>query len=319
VGALLGSFFGFKAFLNLPEGAAQKSVYVRSEPLWDKFVSSFGIAKKKVQWDPQEDMPTMPLNFFVQCDNFDVDYYVNSAGMPTGMPSEYHSTLSLFDLRGKKILEKRITVNDPLTYDGITFYQSSYGTIPNASGNAVLNIRRKNDPGTGETIVVALGGVQYVASIDRTFKLVGFAPFGIRDSSTGQVLVYQSMNNEYINPAIRLEVFKEKKLLYASELLKTDPGNPAVTEDYTISFVHYGGTRYTGLQVTKDPGVWVVYTGFFLLCVGPLVSFFGSHRKLWIKLQVRKGRTVITVAGTANKNRIGFEREFNRIVDGIAV
>jgi cytochrome c biogenesis protein len=100
--------------------------------------------------------------------------------------------------------------------------------------------------------------------------------------------------------------------------LKTDQGKPYMPEDYTIGFLHYGGARYTGLQVTRDPGVWVVYTGFILLCIGPLVAFFGSHKKLWIRLQDRNGMTVVTVAGTAHKNRIGFERELNSIADEIA-
>ena len=89
-------------------------------------------------------------------------------------------------------------------------------------------------------------------------------------------------------------------------------------ENYVIRFVELWGARYTGLQVTKDPGVWVVYTGFILLCIGPLIAFFGSHKKLWVRIQDQKGQAVITVAGSANRNRIGFEREFNRIVDEIA-
>jgi cytochrome c biogenesis protein len=70
--------------------------------------------------------------------------------------------------------------------------------------------------------------------------------------------------------------------------------------------------------VTKDPGVWVVYTGFIMLCIGPLIAFFGSHKKLWVRIQERKGKAVILVAGSANRNRIGFEREFNSIVEEIS-
>jgi cytochrome c biogenesis protein len=89
-------------------------------------------------------------------------------------------------------------------------------------------------------------------------------------------------------------------------------------EDYIIKFDQIWGARYTGLQVTKDPGVWVVYTGFILLCIGPLVAFFGSHKKLWVRIQDHKGQAMITVAGSANRNRIGFERDFNAVVDAIS-
>ncbi|HEX9136650.1 MAG TPA: cytochrome c biogenesis protein ResB, partial [Nitrospirota bacterium] len=319
VGALIGSFFGFKAFLNLPEGQASKFVYLRNEPLWDQIMSSLGIAESPVVHSPEGGMPAMPLGYFIRCDNFDVDYYIGPSGIPTGMPSEYHSTLSIFDLNGQKILDKRIRVNDPLTHHGVTFYQSSYGPVPEARGVAVLNIRKKNDvQSSGTTVPIELGAEQYVPSIDRTIKVAGFAPYGLRNPSTGEVQSFRTDNEEYVNPLLALEVYQGKKLAYKTMVLKTDPGQPYMPEDYVISYRGYAGTRYTGLQVTKDPGVWVVYTGFIMLCIGPLIAFFGSHKKLWVRIQERKGKAVILVAGSANRNRIGFEREFNRIVEEIS-
>ena len=317
-GALIGSFFGFKAFLNLPEGSASKVVYLRNEPMWDRLMDSLGIAESPVIPSAQGGVPAMPIGFYVRCDSFDVDYYVNQAGMPTGMPSEYHSTISVYDLDEQKILEKRIRVNDPLSHHGITFYQSSYGTIPNGSGKVMLNFRPKKDPGAaGETVAFDPGVAVYVASIDRTIKVLGLSPYGMRNPATGQVQFYHTENEELINPTVEIEVSRNKKPVYRTQILKTDTGQPYLPEDYLISYRGYWGARYTGLQVTKDPGVWVVYTGFILLCVGPLIAFFGSHRKIWIRIQDRKGQAVIMVAGTVNRNRLGFEREFNALVDEI--
>lgn len=321
IGALIGGFFGFKAFLNLPEGGASKYVYLRNEPMWDRIMASLGIADSAVIYNFEGGVPAMPIGYFVRCDDFDVDYYTNPAGMPTGMPSEYHSTLSVFDLNGQKILDKRIRVNDPLTFHGITFYQSSYGAVPEGQGKgkAVLNIRSKNNPRQpAETVALDLGQAQYIPSIDRTIKATGFSPYGVRNPMTGQVQFYHTDNQEFINPTVELEVSREGKPVYTTYLMKTDTGRPNMPEDYVISYVDYWGARYTGLQVTKDPGVWVVYTGFILLCVGPLIAFFGSHKKIWIRIQDRKGQAVITVAGSSNRNRLGFEREFNRIVGEIS-
>lgn len=318
-GALIGAFFGFKAFLNLPEGRASKVVYLRNEPMWDRIMATLGIAESPVIPNPQDGMPAaMPLGYFVRCDNFDVDYYLDATGMPTGMPSEYHSTLSIFDLEGQKIFDKRIRVNDPLTYHGVTFYQSSYGTIPDMTGKVILKIIPKNNPSEGETITIDPGQAQYVPSIDRTIKVLNFAPYGVKDPATGQVAFYHTENDEFINPTVELGVYKGPKQVYKTFVMKHEAGEPYMPENYVIRFVEVWGARYTGLQVTKDPGVWVVYTGFILLCIGPLIAFFGSHKKLWIRIQDHKGQTVITVAGSANRNRIGFEREFNRIVDEIA-
>lgn len=319
VGALIGSFFGFKAFLNLPEGQASKVVYLRNEPMWDKITAALGIAASSVIPSPDGGVPAMPLGYFVRCDNFDVDYYINQQGEPTSMPSEFHSTLTVFNLERQQVLRKRIRVNDPLTHHGITFYQSSYGTMPDGRGKIILNIRPKNSPESAEeTVSVEPGGSVYVASIDRTIKVLGFQPYGMRNLTTGQVMFYQSQNNEYINPTVEIEVYQGKKPVYKTYLMKTDPGQPFLPESYHIAYGGYFGMRYTGLQVTKDPGVWVVYTGFILLCIGPLIAFFGSHKKLWIRIQDRKGQAVVLVAGSANRNRLGFEREFNLIVEDIS-
>jgi cytochrome c biogenesis protein len=320
VGALIGSFFGFKAFINLPEGRASKVVYLRNEPMWDKLMAALGIAGSPVIPNRDGGVPAMPLGFYVQCDSFDVDYYVSPLGQPTGMPSEFHSTLSLYDLETeKKILEKRIRVNDPLTHNGITFYQSSYGTLPEARGKVLLNVRSKNGPqSVGELVTVDPGAAVYVPSINRTISVLGFAPYGIRNPASGQVMFYQSEHDEYINPTVEIEVYDGKKPVYKTYVMKTDAGQPYLPEGYIISYAGYWGTRYTGLQVTKDPGVWVVYTGFILLCIGPLIAFFGSHRKLWVRVQDRAGQAVIMVAGTVNRNRMGFEREFNMIFDEIS-
>jgi cytochrome c biogenesis protein len=100
--------------------------------------------------------------------------------------------------------------------------------------------------------------------------------------------------------------------------MKVDSSEPSMPENYRISYVDYWGARYTGLQVTKDPGVWIVYAGFIMLCVGPPIAFFGSHRKLWVRIQDRKGQTAVLVGGSSNRNRLAFEREFNSIVEAIA-
>jgi cytochrome c biogenesis protein len=317
IGALIGSFFGFKGFLNLPENQVSSVVYLRNEPLWDKIMAGFGIGTSSVIYDPQVGVPSMPLGFYLRCDDFEVDYYQN-AGRPTGMPSEYWSKLSVFDQQQQKVLDKRIRVNDPLTFHGITFYQSSYGTIPNAAGKIILNVRLKQSQGPGETVVVDPGSSVYVASIDRTIRVTGFAPFGMRDQGTGRVMFYQSQNDELINPTVDLEVLRGKTPVFRTQVMKVDSAEPMMAEDYIISYVDYWGARYTGLQVTKDPGVWIVYTGFILLCVGPVIAFFGSHRKVWVRIRDGKGQAAVLVVGSSNRNRLAFEREFNSIVEEIA-
>ena len=67
---------------------------------------------------------------------------------------------------------------------------------------------------------------------------------------------------------------------------------------------------YTGLQVAKDPGVWVVWLGCTLMVVGIIMAFFMSHKRVWIR--VESGR--VTMGGTASKNQAGFQLQFDTLI-----
>ncbi|RME65014.1 MAG: cytochrome c biogenesis protein ResB, partial [Nitrospirae bacterium] len=109
VGAVIGIFLGFKGFLNLPEGATSEVAYSRTG-------------------QPHK------LGFSIRCEDFDVEFY----GM-SNMPKDYRSRLAVIK-DGKVVLRKEIEVNDPLRYEGYTFYQSSYGMVPGAEGYAILKL-----------------------------------------------------------------------------------------------------------------------------------------------------------------------------------
>ncbi len=114
IGAITGSLVGFKGYVNINEGETISSVPTRR-----------GENKN--------------LNFSVKCNSFQVDFY------PNGAPKDYRSDLSVIR-DGKEVLRKTIRVNDPLDYEGITFYQSSYGRLPDA---ATFEIRGKDGVSLG--------------------------------------------------------------------------------------------------------------------------------------------------------------------------
>lgn len=98
IGAIIGSLFGYKAYVNIVEGTGVTSVQERSGK-------------------------EIPLGFEVFCSKFDVDFYSN------GAPKEFRSILTVKE-NGQPVpgfQDIKIIVNKPLQYKGITFYQSSYG------------------------------------------------------------------------------------------------------------------------------------------------------------------------------------------------
>jgi len=90
--------------------------------------------------------------------------------------------------------------------------------------------------------------------------------------------------------------------------------NPSSFKPYTFFLDGIESRYYTGLQVNRDPGVPLVWLGFFLIIAGLFVTFFISHRRVWVRLSESQGRVSVSVAGTANKNPVGLEKELDRLI-----
>jgi cytochrome c biogenesis protein len=208
---------------------------------------------------------------------------------------------------GKEVMRKAIEVNDPLTYKGITFYQANYGMIPRAPGIVVLNVT--SNSGVSEIKRLNLGETFTIpgTTIEGTIK--DFSP-ALSFDQQGRAFTFSEMMN---NPAVFVD-FREGKEKYAGWLLKRYPETWKTPEGHTVQFIDFWGVQYTGLQVRKDPGVWLVYFGSLVMTLGLFTAFFMSHRKLWVRIVEDKGNTRVSIGALANKNRMSFERKIDKMV-----
>ncbi len=89
-------------------------------------------------------------------------------------------------------------------------------------------------------------------------------------------------------------------------------GNPV------FSFHGLAPWMFTGLQVARDPGVNIVWLGCALMILGIVMAFFLSHRRVWLRLSKgADGRMEVVLAGAANRNRLAFDKAFEKIRDGV--
>jgi len=271
IGALLGSFFGYKAFVNIPEGETIDTVYTQKEK-------------------------PIKLGFGLRCESFSVSYY------NTGAPKEFKSVLTVLE-NGQPVpgLTNRPTiVNDPLSYKGITFYQSSYGQ--SGEGAAYhFNLRRRGSSGEGVHVDMKKGDVATISG-GATLEVI---------ESTQDVRQFMP---EFTGPAAKVRLTTPGK---GSESFVVFKNHPEVEEqrggDIIVGYLGSDEKLYTGLQVAKDPGVWVVWSGCALMVIGIIMAFFMSHKRVWIRLV--NGRAVM--GGTASKNPAAFEQHFESLVEQV--
>jgi len=227
------------------------------------------------------------LGFAVRCNKFWVDFY------PSGQPKEYASDLSILE-NGREVLRKKIVVNDPLQYKGIWFYQSSYGAAGAASATLAVHTP---DGGKGETVSLAAG---------QKKEIPGYGTVSGVD--------YQN-DFQGLGPALLVVLEKPGKPPAQFWLLRAYPNFDRQRGDSRyLSFAGVDQIFYTGLQVAQDPGVNIVWVGCTLMVIGIMIAFFMSHQRLWIRLsRGGDGRVEVVLAGSTNKNRLAFEKRFEKI------
>ncbi len=276
-GALAGSLFGFKAYVNLAEGESSDVVYLRG-----------GQEQKK-------------FDFSVRCDRFRVDFYEN------GAPKEYRSDLTF--VKGDRIAHQGILrVNSPIAFDGFRFYQASYGVAP--GGRIDLSFRR----GAGEKQSANLGAgdvlelpesrarVRIVRIVENMMEM-GPAVKLVVDLPKEQITfwVFQEITEiEKANPGIVRQV---------------PMFNPGLFAPYVFSLDRMHRKYYTGLQVARDPGASVVAAGAFLLFAGLMVIFFSGHRQIEVRVETAGGGTRIGVSGRSNRSPHSVRADMQRLLD----
>lgn len=280
-GSITGSLFGFKGYVNILEGESVDYVTLTGANSHNH----------------------IDLGFTVSCDKFSVDFYDN------GMPKEYKSDIR-FSIDGKTVKQGNLLVNHPLTFMGITFYQSSYGSEPGTEAYITVALKDHKEPikikvTQGKPVNLPNnGGEITLEEIRDDFMRLGSAvKVHVKPAAGEEAEIWLFKNYEDIRQR------------FADEFDQFPKFNPSIIEPYTFSLDGVESIYYTGLQVNKDPGISFIYAGFLTIVIGLIITFFTSFRRVWIKIEGSGDMTSVYIAGTANKNPVGLDRELDRVAD----
>jgi cytochrome c biogenesis protein len=177
----------------------------------------------------------------------------------------------------------------------LAFYQSSYGAIHHISLGAQRKDKKEKTilrMDEGETVPIPNSNTQ--------IRLLRYVP---------QVHTF--------GEGVQVVLFRPNQMPQTAWVLKDLPKfDQQRNDDFILTFEGVTSREYTGLQVTKDPGVWVVWIGSGLMIFGLIVSFFFSHQRVWVRIPKDFGGEIV-LAGSANKNRVAFEKTFGQLVDEV--
>ena len=192
--------------------------------------------------------------------------------------SQFYSDISLLDSNGNEMTRQTSFVNSPAIYKNIYFYQTDWNLIGlriKSGNNQILEYPLVNNSNT--TNKIWLTWISNTKSLTNGFIVV-------IDNLQGYCSLYnnqgQFLGNLELNE--NLQSFDNNSMIQFIEILSS-----------------------TGLQIKTDPGIPIIYTGFFLLMISTLISYI-TYSQIWIY----QNNYQIFVGGTTTRATFEFELEF---------
>ena len=281
LGGIVDALWGYRGFLALTNGQQASQIQLQNGA-------------------------TRALPFAIRCDGAGQENYSD------GTPKRWWSNLVVLQ-DGREAERKQIVVNDPLVFGGIRVYQSSYG-FTGQLDKVMLTATPAKGSGAAHDISLSLDQKAQLDS-QTSVRLARFIPdFVIQDNQ-----IY-ARSNQPDNPAIQLEVTTQKAKEPA--LVWIFPQFPNVAHDskspYSFQFRDLRMGYFTGLQVSHEPGQWLVWAGCLVMALGLATAIYLVHVRFWaMVVRDERGRPALWIGGSCNKNRPAFEERFRRLLEEV--
>ena len=193
--------------------------------------------------------------------------------------AQFYSDISILNIDGNEIERKTIFVNSPARYQGINYYQTDWNLIG-------LRIQDSNSKILQYPLINLLNSQNkvWISWIPSNLTLKqGFIV--LIDNLQGYCSVYDELGQFLGNLELN-ETFNQNIPITLVEILSS-----------------------TGLQIKTDPGIPLIYTGFFFLMLSTLISYI-TYSQIWVV----KNNQKIFIGGNTTRAAFDFEIEFFKLI-----
>lgn len=189
--------------------------------------------------------------------------------------SQFYSDISILNMKGNEIKRQTISVNYPFINRGIYYYQTDW---------SLLALRFK----------------------DIQNKIIEY-PLINTFSNQEKLWVTWISNNQFLQNGILLLIDNLEGYCSLYNPAGQFLGNLEINErlNFNQAILLSEIISSTGLQVKTDPGIPLIYLGFFFLMLSTLLSYV-SYSQVWI---LKKNHQLL-IGGTTNRALFDFELEF---------
>jgi cytochrome c biogenesis protein len=193
--------------------------------------------------------------------------------------SQFYSDISVLNTQGNETERKTISVNYPLVHKGIYYYQTDWNLIG-------LRFQDLNNEITEYPLVNISNnqGKVWLTWISNNKSLTE-GIIAIVDNLEGYCSIYDE-TGQFLGNVELNETVKFRQPITLLEIISS-----------------------TGLQIKTDPGIPVIYLGFFLLMLSTLISYI-TYSQIWI---IQKNQKLF-IGGTTNRAIFDFELEFFKFI-----
>ena len=192
--------------------------------------------------------------------------------------SQFYSDISILNSAGNETSRKTIYVNYPLIYKGIYYYQTDWNLIG-------LRFQNSKNQTIEYPLINILNNQDKVwltwVSNDQTLE-------------NGNIIIIDNLEGY-------CSVYNEK-----GQFLGNIELNEKINLSQPITLLEIISS--TGLQIKTDPGIPMIYLGFFFLMISTLISYI-TYSQIWI---IQKNQKIF-IGGNTNRAIFEFELEFFKI------
>lgn len=189
--------------------------------------------------------------------------------------SQFYTDLSILDNQGKELKRETIYVNHPLKYGGLTFYQTDWD---------ILGLR----------VQLESNQQPYQIPVLKPTKNIWLS------------WIPSSPTNNLLEDGYTLVNSNSRGFSSIYNQFGQIVGESEINEPFSVSaeLLFCDFISATGIQIKSDPGLAIIYAGFFLLMISIVTSYI-SYSQVWLT----KFKDRIFIGGFTNRAKMQFEFE----------